>query len=189
MKMEHEEPVIGNPNATLRLGIASWDEGDNTMKSIKYAWRDKNGRVCRGGEVPIESLEQMMDFAKKHGYIGENPIVFVGEAAFLEDFAAFLNSENVAAKVEYIIRASEPKDTLGFLTKGKRATSNLLKVTSSIIDLAKKIVDYLASKKKGSIKFSTGAKTIVITKKDSEGNIIKYFEENKGTYFDIDFEA
>jgi len=53
----------------------------------------KMGAYVVAAKFPIESLEQMMDFAKKHGYIGENPIVFVGEAAFLEDFAAFLNSE------------------------------------------------------------------------------------------------
>jgi hypothetical protein len=189
MKTEHEEPVIEDSNATLRLGIASWDKGDGTKKSIKYAWRDKNGHVCRGGEVPIESLEQMMDFAKKHGYIGENPIIFIGRAAFLEDFAAFLNYKNVVANVEYVNRASDPKETLGFLTKGQRATSALLKVASDIIDLAKKIADYLASKKKGRVKLSVGAKTTVITQQDSQGKIIKYLEENKGVQIDIDFEV
>jgi hypothetical protein len=71
MKMEHEEPVRAFPgtDATLRLGVASWDEGDGESKSIKYAWRDKDGRVCRGGEVPIEALEQMMDFARRKGYV------------------------------------------------------------------------------------------------------------------------
>jgi hypothetical protein len=188
MKMEHEEPVAEDPNATLRLGIASWDKGDGTMKSVKYAWRDKNGRVCRGGEVPIESLEQMMDFAKKHGYIDKAPIIFVGKADFLEDFAAFLNSKNIVANVEYIIRASERKETLSFSLKGKRASSDVLKVASSLIDLAKEIVDYLNSKKKMRMKISAGEKTIIVTKQDSEGNIVKYFEENKGTRFNIDFE-
>ena len=66
---EHKEPVRHNPDAELRLGIASWAEGDSTIKSIKYTWFDKRGHACRGGEVPIEAIEQMVSFAKRKRYI------------------------------------------------------------------------------------------------------------------------
>jgi hypothetical protein len=32
----------------LRIGIASWDQGDFKSRSIKYAYRDKSGKVSRG---------------------------------------------------------------------------------------------------------------------------------------------
>ena len=194
--MEFEESVLAfGDDSTLRLGIASWDKGNGNSKSIKYAWRNTNGHVSRGGEVPIEALEQMLDFAKRHGYVKNPHFTFVGDAKVLEDFGKFLNTNGVSAKVEYVIRANDPaadKDkidaSMGFNTKKERATSDLLKFSADLFVLAKKIVDYLASKKTGKIKLRSEKKTIVITKKDKEGNIVEYFEENKGSYFDIDIE-
>jgi hypothetical protein len=69
MRWMHKERVKSNENAELRLGIASWDDGSGTSKSIKYTWFDKLGRACRGGEMPIEALSQARDFAIREGYI------------------------------------------------------------------------------------------------------------------------
>jgi len=69
MKTEYSESVRNNPNCELRLGIASWDDGSEESKSIKYTWFDKNGRAARGGEFPIEALPQALDFAIRKGYI------------------------------------------------------------------------------------------------------------------------
>lgn len=69
MRWIYKEPVKGTQRDELRLGIASWDDGTGTAKSIKYTWFDKNGRAARGGEMPIEALEQAYKFAKKHGFI------------------------------------------------------------------------------------------------------------------------
>jgi len=42
----------GDINAEIRFGIASWSKPDRIRYSIKYAWRDHRGHVCRGGEFP-----------------------------------------------------------------------------------------------------------------------------------------
>lgn len=44
MQVEKREQARCNPNCELRLGIASWDDGSGTAKSLKYTWFDKNGR-------------------------------------------------------------------------------------------------------------------------------------------------
>lgn len=69
MKWMHREMVKGTKNDELRLGIASWDEGNGTSKSIKYTWFDRLGRAARGGEMPVEALQQAYDFAVREGYI------------------------------------------------------------------------------------------------------------------------
>jgi hypothetical protein len=69
MKWMHREMVKGTKNDELRLGIASWDEGNGISKSIKYTWFDKLGRAARGGEMPVEALQQAYDFAVREGYI------------------------------------------------------------------------------------------------------------------------
>lgn len=63
------EPADNDSGCEIRLGIASWDSGDGSAKSVKYAWFDKNGKVARGGEFPIEALPQALDFAIRKGYI------------------------------------------------------------------------------------------------------------------------
>lgn len=65
---EKEKAIIDN-NCEIRLGVASWDTGDNLSKSVKYAWPDKNGNIARGGEVPVNALPQMIDFAIRERYI------------------------------------------------------------------------------------------------------------------------
>jgi len=69
MKKEYSEKAKCNINCELRLGIASWDDGTETAKSIKYTWFDKNGKAARGGEFPVEALPQALDFAIRKGYI------------------------------------------------------------------------------------------------------------------------
>ena len=69
MQAAHSEPAKNNLECEIRLGIASWDDGTNKSKSVKYTWFDKNGKACRGGEFPVEALPQAMDFAIRSGYI------------------------------------------------------------------------------------------------------------------------
>jgi hypothetical protein len=70
MRWIQKERVKGSKTNELRLGVASWDEGDGKEMSIKYTWfNKKDGKASRGGEVPVGALEQMLEFAKKHGYI------------------------------------------------------------------------------------------------------------------------
>ena len=69
MKVEYKEIARINEECELRLGTASWDDGDGVKKSIKYTWFDKNGKACRGGEFPVEALPQALEFAIRKGYI------------------------------------------------------------------------------------------------------------------------
>jgi len=46
VKENDKEKAIINNNCEIRLGVASWDEGDNLSKSVKFAWFDKNGRAA-----------------------------------------------------------------------------------------------------------------------------------------------
>ena len=66
MNVVFSEQAKNDPNCEIRLGDASWD---NSMKSVKYTWFDKNGNPTRGGEFPVEALPQMLDFAIRKGYI------------------------------------------------------------------------------------------------------------------------
>lgn len=58
-----------NPACELLLGVSSWDPDNPESKSIKFAWQDKNGRTARGGEVPVEVVPQMLEFAIREGYL------------------------------------------------------------------------------------------------------------------------
>lgn len=69
MKTEFSEPARNDRNCEIRLGIASWDDGSGTHKSVKYTWFDKNGKAARGGEFPVEALPQALEFAIKNGYV------------------------------------------------------------------------------------------------------------------------
>ena len=69
MQWEKKERANCDANCELRLGVASWDDGSGKAKSIKYTWFDKNGKAARGGEMPVEALEQALDFAKREGYV------------------------------------------------------------------------------------------------------------------------
>ena len=69
MRVAFSEPAKVDPNCELRLGIASWDDGSGTARSIKWTWFDKNGKAARGGEMPVEALPQALDFAIRKGFI------------------------------------------------------------------------------------------------------------------------
>ncbi len=69
MRPAFSEPAKNDPDCEIRLGIASWDDGSGTAKSVKYAWFDKNGKTARGGELPVEVLAQALDFAIRRGYV------------------------------------------------------------------------------------------------------------------------
>jgi hypothetical protein len=69
MRVAHSEPAQIDSNCEIRLGVASWDDGSNTAKSVKYTWFDKNGKPARGGEFPVEALPQALDFAIRKGYV------------------------------------------------------------------------------------------------------------------------
>jgi hypothetical protein len=69
MIVTHSETAKVNPACELRIGIASWDDGSGSSFSIKFTWFDKNGKACRGGEMPIEALPQALDFAIRGGYV------------------------------------------------------------------------------------------------------------------------
>jgi hypothetical protein len=67
MDPRYTEKVKGTKADELRIGIASWDEvkkgGSGKKLALKYAWPDKNGRIARGGEVPMVALPQSIEFA------------------------------------------------------------------------------------------------------------------------------
>jgi len=69
MKPAFSEPAKKCPGCEIRLGIASWDDGSNKEKSVKFTWFDKNGKAARGGEFPVEALPQALDFAIRSGYV------------------------------------------------------------------------------------------------------------------------
>jgi hypothetical protein len=66
---EYREKSRTNPDCELRLGVASWAKGDETQKSIKFTWFDKNGKAARGGEFPVEALAQALEFAIRRKYV------------------------------------------------------------------------------------------------------------------------
>lgn len=73
MQVAFSEPYRGGENEEIRLGVASWDNGDRTRMSVKFTWFDKTGRAARGGEVPVEALPQLLTFAIQKGYLSLDP--------------------------------------------------------------------------------------------------------------------
>ena len=69
MQVAHSEPYRDNPECEIRLGVATWDDGSNTAKSVKFTWFNSKGRAARGGEIPVEALPQALAFAIQKGYI------------------------------------------------------------------------------------------------------------------------
>lgn len=55
---------IPHEDGELRIGWASWDDGSLTQRSIKYAYKDKSGKISRGSpELPFEMLLDMIGVA------------------------------------------------------------------------------------------------------------------------------
>jgi hypothetical protein len=70
MRPAHSEPAKIDADCEIRLGIASWDDGSGTARSVKYTWfNKKDGKASRGGEFPVEALPQALDFAIRKGYV------------------------------------------------------------------------------------------------------------------------
>lgn len=69
MKVAFSEPAKCDPNCEIRLGVASWDKGDNSKISVKYTWFRTDGKAARGGEMPVEALPQAIEFAIRTGFL------------------------------------------------------------------------------------------------------------------------
>ena len=58
----------------LRIGWASWDDGSCRARSIKWAYRDKSGKISRGSpEIPFDILLDMVGFAADQGELDGLP--------------------------------------------------------------------------------------------------------------------
>ncbi len=73
MITEVEEVARIDANCLIRIGVASWNRPGGNEISVKYAWPDKNGKVTRGGEVPVEALPQMFELALKTRHLELRP--------------------------------------------------------------------------------------------------------------------
>jgi len=73
MQVAHSEPYRHGDGQEIRLGVASWDDGSHTEKSVKFTWFDKNGKAARGGEFPVQALPQALTFAIQKGYLSLEP--------------------------------------------------------------------------------------------------------------------
>jgi hypothetical protein len=84
MKYEVFDDVSNESGDELILGRSSWDNGADT--SLKYAWRDKNGKRARGGELSISALRQAARFAAREAYLPRDEVA--GLAKDLVDILA-----------------------------------------------------------------------------------------------------
>ena len=64
MHHDHVEVCRTHAKDVIIYGPSSWNKG---AYSVKYGWYDSRGRICRGGEVPIEALPQMLEVAIRKG--------------------------------------------------------------------------------------------------------------------------
>jgi len=56
----------------LRIGWASWDNGEFKHRSIKYAYKDRSGKVSRGcPELPFDVLVDIVSYAYEEGELTE----------------------------------------------------------------------------------------------------------------------
>ena len=73
----------------LRIGWASWDDGQYESRSIKYAYRDSSGKISRGcPELPFDVLVAMLVLAADQKELDEvmpetlaNPLGDVSDAS------------------------------------------------------------------------------------------------------------
>ena len=64
MFVQHKIAAPSHSDCELRIGASSWDANE---RSIKFTWFDKRGHACRGGEVPMTALIDMVVFAHDRG--------------------------------------------------------------------------------------------------------------------------
>ena len=66
--------ILPYKNGDLRIGWASWDHGDYKARSIKWAYKDKSGKISRGApEIPFDILVDMVTFAADQGELDRLP--------------------------------------------------------------------------------------------------------------------
>lgn len=72
ISVPYRDPATGaETEVELRIGKSSSPRGYTAMK---FAWRDKRGHVARGGEIPMEALPQMLEFAIREGGLRIGPV-------------------------------------------------------------------------------------------------------------------
>ena len=59
MKPEVSEKYRQNPNCEMRLGVASWANGNDDIKSFKFASFDVKGKAKAWGEMPVDALHRL----------------------------------------------------------------------------------------------------------------------------------
>jgi hypothetical protein len=80
MDYEVNVPVEGSPGEKgdrLLLGRSSWSSDD---RSLKYGWPDKNGKIARGGELPIWAIPQAIELAAESGFLDRQQMARVAAA-------------------------------------------------------------------------------------------------------------
>ena len=75
MKVVLSEPAKCNPNCEIRLVVASWDDGSN---SVKYTWFRTDGKVACEGETPVEVLPQAIEYAIRKGFLTHDGVRLAG---------------------------------------------------------------------------------------------------------------
>jgi hypothetical protein len=72
MLVQHSKKAPKHKGCELRLGASSWNPNH---RSVKFAWFDKRGHACRGGEVPADALVDMLLFAHEKGELDGTDLI------------------------------------------------------------------------------------------------------------------
>jgi len=113
MIVTHKIPYDrGETPGELRIGWASWDEGDLTERSIKFAYKDSSGKISRGSpELPFSVLMDMFQYAAEQGELhfgrGEHEQLGIG-AASLEELSDEKRSLKSALLILQKLKADLP---------------------------------------------------------------------------------
>ena len=83
----HRRPI--DDGNELWIGLSSWD-----VKKVsgKYAWKDRLGRWCRGGEIPVYAIPQMLTMAIEAGHLRPEEVLTEDAKIISKFFAALLKS-------------------------------------------------------------------------------------------------
>lgn len=85
----------GYTTGELRIGWASWDNGSYTDRSIKWAYRDKSGKISRGSpEIPFGIAADMVILGVAKGEFSEAELKVL-RAAICRETAFTVNEEPV----------------------------------------------------------------------------------------------
>ncbi len=72
----------GDTRGELRIGWASWDENQYEARSIKWAYRDRDGKISRGcPEIPLDMLADLVILAQEQGELDADDVARI-QAAF-----------------------------------------------------------------------------------------------------------